>query len=385
MNSLPDEVGGVSARRLANQVAVLGAIVLLASAAGHAQSNVGKNWNPPLGPPAGAKYVGDKVCATCHVKEAETYTKTPMSQAGMLPADTEVFRKYPHLTFKLGPYHYLISSKGGKSIYSVTDGKQTISTPVLWAFGMPRGGQSYIMWLDGAYYQGRVSYFTDVKGLGVTPLDPMTPAKTLKEAFGDRLPESVGQLCIACHTTGSVVGGVFQPKNSVPGVRCEACHGPGAQHVAALQQGKPAAAAAAIFNPAKLQPFQLDDFCGSCHRTWDQVVQMQILDIQNVRFQPYRLEKSACWSPTDPRIECLACHDPHKTVVEKAAFYDSRCLACHQEKGARKLANHPGPACPVGTHDCVTCHMPRYTLPGGHMKFTDHDIRVVRAGAPYPP
>jgi len=28
--------------------------------------------------------------------------------------------------------------------------------------------------------------------------------------------------------------------------------------------------------------------------------------------------------------------------------------------------------------------MPQYELPGGHFKFTDHQIRVVRAGEPYP-
>jgi hypothetical protein len=28
--------------------------------------------------------------------------------------------------------------------------------------------------------------------------------------------------------------------------------------------------------------------------------------------------------------------------------------------------------------------MPKMTLPGGHMTFTDHEIRVVKAGDPYP-
>jgi hypothetical protein len=38
----------------------------------------------------------------------------------------------------------------------------------------------------------------------------------------------------------------------------------------------------------------------------------------------------------------------------------------------------------MSTHDCITCHMPRYELPDGHIKFFDHNIRVVRPGAPYP-
>jgi formate-dependent nitrite reductase cytochrome c552 subunit len=32
----------------------------------------------------------------------------------------------------------------------------------------------------------------------------------------------------------------------------------------------------------------------------------------------------------------------------------------------------------------VSCHMPKINLPGGHAKFTDHEIRIVRPGDPYP-
>jgi hypothetical protein len=28
--------------------------------------------------------------------------------------------------------------------------------------------------------------------------------------------------------------------------------------------------------------------------------------------------------------------------------------------------------------------MPKYELPGAHFKFTDHRIRIVKAGEPYP-
>jgi hypothetical protein len=32
----------------------------------------------------------------------------------------------------------------------------------------------------------------------------------------------------------------------------------------------------------------------------------------------------------------------------------------------------------------VSCHMPTVELPGAHFKFTDHRIRIVRPGQPYP-
>jgi hypothetical protein len=364
------------------RVPAFAAILALSCLGANGQSIGGPTWNPHTGPPAGAKYVGEKVCAECHVQEAKNFLKTPMAQAGQLAANAEVLQVYPLLKLKMGPFRYLIVRKGNQSIYSVTDGKKTISAPILWAFGKDVGGQTYILRHGGAYYQSRVSFFKALNGLAETYGAPKTPLQTLEDAFGERLDKVDAQSCIACHATGAVVGGVLQAEIFVPGVSCEACHGPGARHVAALHEGKPAAPL--IFNPARLSPYDLDEFCGSCHRTWEQIEKAQEFDIRNVRFQPYRLEKSKCWDAMDPRISCLACHNPHNPLVEEAGFYDSKCLACHLEKGTAKKADHPDPACPVATHNCITCHMPKYDLPGAHFKFTDHDIRVVRPGAPYP-
>jgi hypothetical protein len=111
---------------------------------------------------------------------------------------------------------------------------------------------------------------------------------------------------------------------------------------------------------------------------------MHLRGVADVRFQPYRLENSLCWDPDDSRIGCLACHNPHRPRRQDAAFYDAKCLSCHVVRGAGHSSNHPGKACPASTDRCVTCHMPKIELPGGHVKFTDHDIRITRPGAPYP-
>lgn len=111
---------------------------------------------------------------------------------------------------------------------------------------------------------------------------------------------------------------------------------------------------------------------------------MSLTGVLNVRFQPYRLEMSRCWDPTDARISCLACHDPHQNVVKDLTAYDPKCLACHVTRGHKVTAAMPGPACPRATSRCVSCHMPSIELPGSHHHFTDHDIRIVRAGAAYP-
>jgi hypothetical protein len=52
--------------------------------------------------------------------------------------------------------------------------------------------------------------------------------------------------------------------------------------------------------------------------------------------------------------------------------------------GLKITREHPGAACPVSTSKCVSCHMPKYELPGFHGKFTDHWIRIAKPGTAFP-
>jgi len=119
-------------------------------------------------------------------------------------------------------------------------------------------------------------------------------------------------------------------------------------------------------------------FCGQCHRTWEQIAANGPHGASNVRFQPYRLTNSRCYDPDDRRIGCTGCHDPHKEVDKNIADYDVKCQACHNRE---KPGTH---ICKVAAANCAGCHMPKIELTGGHFKFTDHQIRIVRAGEPYP-
>ena len=159
----------------------------------------------------------------------------------------------------------------------------------------------------------------------------------------------------------------FDPSHAIPGVMCEGCHGPGAGHVEAEKAGVESAKTL-IFNPARLDPVERVDFCGACHRTWQDVVGTGLTGAGefNVRFAPYRLENSKCWKSQDARLTCTACHDPHKPLVRDPASYDSNCLQCHATKGTAAQSAKSGVACPVAVTGCVTCHMPKVAPPNLH-------------------
>ena len=188
--------------------------------------------------------------------------------------------------------------------------------------------------------------------------------------------------CFNCHATNALHGRRADTDHLSAGVQCERCHGASEKHVAAFQSGD--LRQAAMRKLGTLRTEEISDFCGQCHRTWAQIAAQGPHDINNVRFQPYRLTNSKCYDAMDPRISCVACHDPHREAEHAAAFYDAKCLACHSSAKSGALAARPAKTCPAAAKDCVTCHMPKYELPGAHDVFADHWIRVLKAGAPYP-
>jgi hypothetical protein len=299
-----------------------------------------------------------------------------------------VFQRRPEYRFSDETYNYVLSRGPKETTFTVTraasQGKADAVTAVVgWAFG--DNSQTYILKRGDKLFDSRLSYFENLAGLDITPGHaPAAPAEA-EQALGNPLSEIAARRCFGCHTTGSTVAGNFDPGHAVLGVTCEACHGPGAAHVLAMDAHQYDAASSTTLNPKKLAPIDSVDFCGACHRTRVDVV-LDLpphIGLTGVRFQPSRLERSLCWgSSGDPRITCIACHDPHKPLVTDTSSYDKNCLKCHAAQAS--TAANMAPACTVGSKDCVSCHMPKYEIPWAHEVFTDHFIRVVRENEPFP-
>jgi hypothetical protein len=312
-----------------------------------------------------------------------------MARAGVHAGDAEILRRHDDLSFRLGPYREEIVTKGGKSVLTVRvgDSAAPLSLDLLWAFGVGRLGQTYVYEKNSSYYESHLTFFASSQDLNITPGQSLATPRTREEAAGRRMPAAESRACFACHTTAAVTNNQLDGKGAVPGVTCEACHGPGVSHVAAMNSGqqREEQGAQLIMDPSRLDPVASVDFCGACHRTQEDVVSDVGLNALNLRFAPYRLENSKCWSKPDARLTCVACHDPHQPLEHDAAFYDSRCLQCHVNRTESKTAadprdlnhldsDHPGVACPVSTKNCTTCHMPKVESAIQHSTFTDHWI-----------
>ncbi|HXI41167.1 MAG TPA: multiheme c-type cytochrome [Bryobacteraceae bacterium] len=290
-----------------------------------------------------------------------------------------ILQANPKLVFRDGSYSYQIVRQGTVSIYTVTDGKSDMTAPIAWAFGLGAAGQTYVYHWNGNWYESRVSFYRKAGGLDLTMGALNAAPKNLEEAAGRRMSVKDSVECFHCHATNAIRANRVDTDHMTPGVQCERCHGPSEKHVAASKSGD--AKEAAMRKLGALTTEEMSDFCGQCHRTWSQIAMDGPHNLNNVRFQPYRLTNSKCYDASDTRIRCVACHDPHREVDHNAAFYDAKCLACHGAVAARPAA---AKVCRTATEKCVTCHMPKYEVPGSHNLFSDHWIRVVKAGEAYP-
>jgi hypothetical protein len=335
-------------------------------------------WWPTKLLPSRKDLVGPEACAKCHPAITASAKDSEMAKALLRPEDSEVLRTREGQGFQLESYLYKLEHTPQSYEFSVRQGPDSSTQPITWAFGDGSISQVYVTDVHGTYYESHFSYYGGTDGFDRTTNQPHR-AESLQSAVGRSMMPVEIRNCFSCHSAGVTSKGDFN--NVIPGVTCEACHGPGADHVAAMKAGVEGGEGM-IMNPGRLDRTASVDFCGACHMTWIDVQMGDVKDEASVRFPAYRLENSRCWAKGDKRITCVGCHDPHRPVVRDSTFYDQKCLGCHLATAATKPStDHIGKACPQSDRDCISCHMPKREFPDTHHSFTDHYIRVVRTSA----
>jgi hypothetical protein len=196
----------------------------------------------------------------------------------------------------------------------------------------------------------------------------------------------------SCHTTASITATAgstdqFDIKNAVLGVTCEACYGPGANHVAAMKAGLQDQAADFTLNPKYLDPVSSVDFCGACHRTWEDVVINGFtgIGVYNVRFAPTGWKTASAGIQGDARLTCVACQRPSPASAARSRSVRFAMPAMpRQSARSQEDRRSPRRSLPRQQERLHHCHMPKVETPIQPSIFTDHWIRIVRPCQPYP-
>ena len=217
--------------------------------------------------------------------------------------------------------------------------------------------------------------------------------------------------CSGCHATG-----VDPEKKSFieMGVACEACHGPGSNHVEAI----PGFEIPTIIQASRLTPALAAQICGSCHtRGKDKTGKYAFPEayqvhkgVGNIRFffdeadpekdseyfwptgeSRYSNQQYLDWKQSEHAkvgVTCITCHDVHKsksslqTVGEVAnplvsirsktrLLGDNLCKSCHTTLQYRSVHR-------IHTFgSCVRCHMPKVASIGEAGDAHSHTFRFM--------
>ena len=343
-----------------------------------------ENWWPTKQFADQSQFAGTQACAACHEGIVRTQSTTQMALTMTPAANSRILASHTGNIFTSGDYRYSIQKSGASFLQKVNDRTEKRIDALQWAFGSGFTAQAYFWWRNGKPYESRYNYFPAAGRFDRTPGRLQGAPVSLDMAEGRLVADFEARRCLACHSTALTTAEPLSTAKFHPGVSCEACHGPGLAHVAAMKSET--STNLEIVSAARLKPAQAVDFCGACHGSPQDVVLAGTVGKISVRFPAYRLVKSRCWSTSgDARLTCFACHDPHKPLERNSAAYDIACLRCHANRGAGSESGRAHQAaCPVAKSQCTSCHMPKINVAEMHYDVTDHDIRIVKADAPFP-
>ncbi len=402
-----------------NAAAWLGAALLAASLVAAAQSGPG---------PAPAKgYVGAETCRECHTAEFDAWARSRHRLAMQVADAKSVLGDFRNAKF---------SYAGTTTAFSMRDGKYFVRTDgpdgklgdfeIRYTFGV-EPLQQYLIELPGGRLQALgIAWDTRPKKEGGQRWFHLYPDQKLRAGaplHWTGVDQNWNFMCAECHSTRlrknfDAATHRFATAWTEIHVACEACHGPGADHVAwahakkgggtyagggnglvvALDERKgvtwtPVPATGNAQRSAPRKTSHEIETCARCHaraaRISDDVaVGRPLQDTHRLS----RLDEGLYYADGQIRDEvyewgsfvqsrmfaagvtCSDCHDPHSLGTRREG--NDLCATCHSAAKYDAVA-HTHHAKGSAGAECVACHMPTTT----YMRIDarhDHSLRIPR-------
>ncbi len=368
-------------------LAVLWMALLSASIIGILSAGCKQNRPAPskdkIAAQAELEYIGNDACRPCHEAEFASHHLS-RHDTTMHPALCSALGKLTPPTGIVPLGGFSVNRDADSLVVKRDTGGQggVLSRKLDLVLGSGKLGMTYIsLFNNDSLMETRMSYFPAYKMWDITP--GQEARASTDTPFGRVQSNTPARLCLSCHASSIPEKGIAVQSNQI-GVGCEACHGPGRAHVAAMRSGK--SSDVHINRLSTLTPTQLNEVCGRCHRNSRDVDLTTIEAEQTHRFQPYALIRSQCRTKGNEPLSCIYCHNPHTDASKDSEKYDQVCLACHSahtgnaQPGTLKAAETvKGKLCPINkTQGCVGCHMrPRIAFPETSVTATMADHLIV--------
>ncbi|NJB81266.1 tetratricopeptide repeat protein [Wenyingzhuangia aestuarii] len=342
-------------------------------------------------------YVGSQKCKECHADQFQEWEGSHHDKSMQKASRESIIAPFKGEVFKSQGVTSTFFQKDGK-FYANTEGRdgKNHDFQIIYTFGLTPLQQYIVLFPDGHYQCLRTAYDT-VKGkwFDLYPDFKVVHSEWLHWSRGGL---NWNTMCSDCHSTNvkknyNEKDHSYDTNYAIINVSCEACHGPGKEHVSnAIIKGDHYKTDGTM-QMTNLGSKELVDACARCHARRENVslfhtpegtfldhyfpqlirenlyhADGQILDEDYVygSFVQSKMYHNG--------VSCKDCHNVHST---KRKFNDNRlCLQCHEGPKYDTESHHKHP---MGTESalCINCHMTGKHYMGNDFR-RDHSFRIPR-------
>jgi tetratricopeptide (TPR) repeat protein len=369
-----------------------------------------------------AEFVGGKECISCHQREYELWKGSDHERAMMVANDSTVFGDFNNIEVEFSGTKSKFYKRDGKFfVYTESIGGKMEELQITHTFGVRPLQQYLIPFENGKYQCLPIAWDTennkwfDMAGIVYEP-EELTPDSWF---YWTNQSQNWNGMCAECHSTNlqknyNLEKDSFSTTWSDINVNCEACHGPGSDHLdwAKLPEGSRDndGDMGLVLKTSGTTSKQFIEACAPCHSRRTSFgpnehrdgeyynlhrpqnispplyyADGQILD-EDYEFGSFTQSKMYMHD-----VKCNDCHDSHSIKFKFEG--NALCTQCHRaeefdtyqhhfhkyvnDKG-EPVKNKFGEVVPVGEGAlCKTCHMPGNYYMGVDFR-RDHSFRIPR-------
>ena len=211
-------------------------------------------------------------------------------------------------------------------------------------------------------------------------------------------PYTFNTACYSCHV--SQLSTNYDPKTDTyqtswtePGINCETCHGPSAEHIKiarATPKGQPLPELGLIRTKTMTKE-QRNDLCSSCHAKASPLTleykpeerffdHFDLVTLEDPDYYPDGRDLGENYTLTSWRmspcvksgkLDCIHCHTSSGRYRFKKEKFNDACMPCHADKvsSPTEHTHHPAES---DAGKCISCHMPMTAF--ARMNRSDHSM-----------
>lgn len=343
-------------------------------------------------------FLGDEACKQCHVGEFKDWEGSHHDKAMEVADASTILADFNDVKF---------TSQGVTSRFFKKDADFYVNTEgpdgdyhdykIIYTFGITPLQQYIVKFPDGHYQCLRTAWDTEKnKWFDLYPNFKVVHSEWLHWSRGGL---NWNTMCSDCHSTNVRKNYDFKThsydtKYALINVSCEACHGPGKDHV---EQATKLGSNYKFSNDLKMttatDPKDLVDACARCHMRREQVSEFynfegSMLDhyypqliVENtyhvdgqILDEDYVYGSFVQSKMYHNNVTCTDCHNPHSTKLKLEG--NTLCIQCHVPEKYDTPKHHFHPV-NTESSQCINCHMTGKYYMGNDFR-RDHSFRIPR-------